>query len=88
VVASVPYKSVIGLSAARSRQPQWKRADATVADAKLPGGAFGFMKSDRNWLGIQTQQKTYVLRVDDDAMQRVTQSTIDRTGAHLTRLAK
>lgn len=88
VMASVPYRSVVGLSSARSRQPRWPKADGTDGEAKISGGALGFMKSDRNWLAIRTQDAVYVLRIDDGRLARVIQTATERTGTPIVRLAQ
>jgi hypothetical protein len=88
VIIAMPYGAVLGLSSSRSRQPRWRLLDGTVQDAKLPGGALGFIKSDRNWLGFLTQRGTYVFRVDDGRLDRLTQSATQRTGAPLVRVPK
>jgi hypothetical protein len=56
-------------------------------DAKMGGGAFGFLKSDKNWVGLVTAKATYVFRVEDGDLQNLTRTAVQRTGAPLVRLA-
>jgi hypothetical protein len=86
VTASMPYRSVLGLSSARSRQPRWRKADGTDGEARIGGGALGFIKSDRNWFAIRTADAVYVLRIDDGRLARILQTAMDRTGTPIVRL--
>ena len=52
------------------------------------GGAFGFLKGGRNWFGLQTKDSLLVLRVDDEAVGRVTAGLQERTGLTLQRLVE
>ncbi|HYT77624.1 MAG TPA: serine/threonine-protein kinase [Vicinamibacterales bacterium] len=88
VVASMPYGAVRRLSSSRSRQPRWRGPDGQVAEAKISAGALGFMKSDRNWLGIATQKAAYVFRVDDDRLRSFSDTATRRTGVPIVLLAK
>ena len=88
VIASLPYSAVRCLSSARSRQPRWRGPDGRVAETKVPGGALGFMKSDRNWIGIATQKAAYVFRVDDGRVTSLGESAAQRTGVPVVRLSK
>jgi serine/threonine-protein kinase len=87
LVGSFPYRSVRTVTSSRSKQPRWRDANGTVAEAKLSGGAFGFLKGDRNWIGFVTGTTAYVLRVEDGDLQKLTQTVVQRTGAPLVRLA-
>ena len=57
-----------------------------VKPMKVEGGAFGFLKGGRNWFGLQTKDFLLMLRVDDDAVGRVTAGLQERTGLKLQRL--
>jgi serine/threonine-protein kinase len=87
VVGSFPYQSVHTVTSTRSKQPRWKGPDGAVVDAKMGGGAFGFLKSDKNWVGLVTAKATYVFRVEDGDLQNLTRTAVQRTGAPLVRLA-
>ena len=47
-----------------------------------------FSKAARNWFGLQTKDSLLVLRVDDDAVGRVTAGLQERTGLTLQRLVE
>jgi len=87
VVGSFPYQSVHTVTSTRSKQPRWKGPDGTVVDAKMSSGAFGFLKSDKNWVALVTSKATYVFRVEDGDLQTLTHTAVERTGAQLVRLA-
>jgi serine/threonine-protein kinase len=80
LVASLPYEDVLTLSSSRSRQPRWRNANGTDSSADLPGGAFGFLKSDRTWIAIQTRDHTYVLRSARDDIAPLARTAAERTG--------
>ena len=80
LVASLPYENVLTLSSSRSRQPRWRNADGTESGADLGGGAFGFLKSDRTWMAIQTRDHTYVVRAVRDDIDALGRAAADRTG--------
>jgi len=87
VIGSIPYQSVHTVTATRSKQPRWRGPDGAVVDAKMSSGAFGFLKSDRNWVGLVTPSAAYVFRVDDGDLQKLTETATKRTGATLVRIA-
>jgi hypothetical protein len=80
MVASLPYSDVLTLSSSRSRQPRWRNANGTDSGADLGGGAFGFLKSDRTWLAIQTRDHTYVVRSNRDEIGPLARAAAERTG--------
>lgn len=80
LVASLPYEDVLTLSSSRSRRPRWRNADGTESGADLRGGAFGFLKSDRTWMAIQTHDHTYVVRAVRDDIETLARAASDRTG--------
>ena len=80
MVASLPYADVLTLSSSRSRQPRWRNANGTDSNSDLGGGAFGFLKSDRTWLAIQTKDHTYVVRSARDEIAPLARATSERTG--------
>ena len=86
VLGSFPYQNVHAVTSTRSRQPRWKGPDGAVVDAKMGGGAFGFLKSDKNWVALVTSKTTYVFRVEDGDLQNLTRAAVQRTGAQLVRL--
>jgi hypothetical protein len=87
VIGSLPYESVRTVTTTRSKQPRWRGPDGSIVDAKMSSGAFGFLKSDRNWIGLVTPTAAYVFRVDDDDLQKLTETVTKRTGATLVRLS-
>ena len=87
IVGTLPYQSVRTVTSTRSKQPRWRGPDGTVVDAKMSGGAFGFLKSDRNWVGLVTPTAAYVFRVEDGDVQKLTDTVTKRTGAALVRIA-
>jgi serine/threonine protein kinase len=80
LLGSLPYEEVLTLSSSRSRRPRWRNADGTESGADLGGGAFGFLKSDRTWLAIQTRDHTYVVRAARDGIESLAHAASDRTG--------
>jgi serine/threonine protein kinase len=80
LIASLPYDQVLTLSSSRSRRPRWRNADGTESGADVGGGAFGFLKSDRTWMAIQTREHTYVVRAAGDDIDPLARAASDRTG--------
>jgi hypothetical protein len=80
LVATLPYADVLTLSSSRSRQPRWRNANGTESGSDLGGGAFGFLKSDRTWLAIQTKDHTYVVRSARDEIAPLARAASERTG--------
>jgi len=87
LVASIPYADVVTLSSSRSRQPRWRNADGTEGTTDLHGGAFGFLKSDRTWIAIQTHEHTYVLRAERDDISPLARAAAERTGVPIQTIA-
>jgi eukaryotic-like serine/threonine-protein kinase len=87
LVASLPYDQVLTLSTSRSRQPRWRNANGTESGVDLGGGAFGFLKSDRTWLAIQTRDHTYVVRAARDDIQPLARAASERVGLPVERVA-
>ena len=71
-----------------SKQPLWNSPNGPAEAMKVDAGAFGFLKGGRNWFGLQTKDSLLVLRVDDDAVGRVTAGLQERTGLTLQRLVE
>ena len=86
LVASLPYEDVLTLSSSRSRRPRWRNADGSESGADLGGGAFGFLKSDRTWMAIQTRDHTYVVRAARDDIEPLARAASDRTGLAVVRV--
>jgi serine/threonine protein kinase len=84
----VPVDGVVGLTYSASRQPLWNSPGGPAEAMRVEGGAFGFLKGGRNWFGLQTKDSLLVLRVDDDAVGRVTVGLQERTGLQLQRLVE
>jgi hypothetical protein len=87
LVASIPYPDVMTLSSSHSRQPRWRNANGTEGSADLRGGAFGFLKSDRTWMAIQTHDHTYVVRAERDDIGPLARAASERTGVRVEKLA-
>ena len=85
---TIPIESVIGMTYSNSRQPLWNSPSGPAEAMKVDAGAFGFLKGGRNWFGLQTKDSLLVLRVDDDAVGRVTAGLQERTGLTLQRLVE
>jgi hypothetical protein len=85
---TIPIDSVIGMTYSNSRQPLWNSPSGPAEAMKVEAGAFGFLKGGRNWFGLQTKDSLLVLRVDDEAVRRVTAGLQERTGLTLQRLAE
>jgi eukaryotic-like serine/threonine-protein kinase len=82
----VPVAELLGLTYSNSKQPLWSSPTGPAEAMTVEGGAFGFMKRDRNWLGLRTNESLLVLRVDDAAVSRVIAGLQDRTGLTVARL--
>jgi hypothetical protein len=78
---------VITLSSSRSRQPRWRNANGSEGGADLRGGAFGFLKSERTWMAIQTRDHTYVVRADRDDIAPLARAASERTGRAVETIA-
>jgi eukaryotic-like serine/threonine-protein kinase len=85
---TIPIDSVIGMTYSNSRQPLWNSPSGPAEAMKVEAGAFGFLKGGRNWFGLQTKDSLLFLRVDDEAVGRVTAGLQERTGLTLQRLAE
>jgi hypothetical protein len=84
----VAVDSLVGLTYSSSKQPLWNSPDGPAEAMKVESGAFGFLKGGRNWFGLQTKDSLLVLRVDDEAVGRVTAGLQERTGLKLQRLTE
>jgi serine/threonine-protein kinase len=85
---TIPVDAVIGMTYSNSRQPLWNSPSGPAEAMKVEAGAFGFLKGGRNWFGLLTKDSLLVLRVDDEAVGRVTAGLQERTGLTLQRLAE
>ena len=85
---TIPIDSVVGMTYSNSRQPLWNSPSGPAEAMKVEAGAFGFLKGGRNWFGLQTKDSLLMLRVDDEAVGRVTAGLQERTGLTLQRLAE
>jgi eukaryotic-like serine/threonine-protein kinase len=85
---SVSIDDVVGVTYSNSKQPLWNSPNGPAEAMKVDAGAFGFLKGGRNWFGLQTKDSLLVLRVDDDAVGRVTAGLQERTGLTLQRLVE
>jgi serine/threonine-protein kinase len=85
---SIPIDEVVGVTYSNSKQPLWNSPNGPAEAMKVDAGAFGFLKGGRNWFGLQTKDSLLVLRVDDDAVGRVTAGLQERTGLTLQRLVE
>jgi len=86
VVATMPYAAVRVSSVSRSHQPRWRQPSGVQVEAKIGGGPLGFIKSDRTWIGIATQNIAYVFRVDDSRSEQLSTTITQRTGVAVVRL--
>jgi serine/threonine-protein kinase len=85
----VPIDSLIGLTYSSSKQPLWDSPNGPAEAMRVEGGAFGFLKGGKNnWFGLRTKDSLLVLRVDDDAIGRVTAGLQERSGLTLQRLVE
>jgi protein kinase-like protein len=85
----VPLDSLIGLTYSSSKQPLWDSPNGPAEAMRVEGGAFGFLKGGKNnWFGLRTKDSLLVLRVDDDAVGRVTAALQERSGLTLQRLVE
>ena len=87
LVASIPFSDVVTLSSSHSKQPRWRNVDGTEGTADLKNGAFGFLKSDRTWMAIQTHDHTYVLRAERDDIGPLARAASERTGIPVAKVA-
>jgi hypothetical protein len=85
---SLPVDSVVGMTYSNSKQPLWNSPNGPAEAMRVESGTFGFLKGGRNWFGLQTKDSLLVLRVDDDAVGRVTAGLQERTGLTLQRLVE
>jgi serine/threonine-protein kinase len=88
VLYSIPVLSITALTYSNSKQPLWNSPKGPAEAMRVESGAFGFLKGERNWFGIQTKESLLVLRVDDEAVARVIAGLQDRTGLTLERLVE
>ena len=85
----VPLDSLIGLTYSSSKQPLWDSPNGPAEAMRVEGGAFGFLKGGKNnWFGLRTKDSLLVLRVDDEAVGRVTAALQERSGLTLQRLVE
>ena len=86
VLYVVPVAALTGLTYSNSKQPLWDSPDGPAEAMRVEGGAFGFLKGGRNWIGLRTADSLLFLRVDDEIVGRVIAGLQDRTGLTVARL--
>jgi hypothetical protein len=89
VTRTVQYGDVIAVFYSRSREPRWRgpSGDALTV-AKIDGGGFGFLKTDRDWVTIRTKQQFIALRPDRAIVQRVVAALEERIGRAVIRVGR
>jgi serine/threonine-protein kinase len=88
VITTLPFSAVVGVSVSNSRQPMWNSPQGPAEMMKVEGGAFGFLKGERNWVGLRTATTSLVLSVDDQDLRRVIAAIEERTGNKVERVVE
>jgi hypothetical protein len=82
LLESIPYSGVQSVSYARGRQPLVATPAGPEPVVKV-GGAFGFLRGERNWITLHTANGFVVMRVDDDRLNPVLKAIQERTGRRI-----
>jgi hypothetical protein len=85
LLESIPYARVRAVSFSRGRQPLMNTSDGPEPVVKV-GGAFSFLRGDRNWITFHTPDGFVVMRVDDDRLNPVLTAIEERTGRRISRV--
>lgn len=76
-LGAMPYKAVAGATYVRARDPKWNAELASPPD-KLDVG--GMLRTDKNWLVVQSRESFLILRIDDANARTVLQTLTEKTG--------
>jgi predicted Ser/Thr protein kinase len=80
ILHSVPYSGVVSVSYSRGRDPLWNSPEGPVPVARMGGGTFGFIRSERHWIALRTKDTFVVLRLQDVQVKQVLGALAERTG--------
>jgi len=76
-LGAMPYKAVAAATYQRARDPKWN-ADLASPPEKLDVG--GMLRTDKNWLVVQSREAFLIFRLDDANVRPVLQTLTEKTG--------
>jgi hypothetical protein len=76
-LGAMSYKAVAGATYLRARDPKWN-ADLASPPDNLDVG--GMLRTDKNWLVIQSREAFLIFRLDDADVRTVLQTLTEKTG--------
>jgi len=76
-LGAMPYKAVAGATYLRARDPKWN-AELASPPENLDVG--GMLRTDKNWLVVQSREAFLILRLDDANVRTVLQTLTEKTG--------
>ena len=80
ILHSVPYSGVMSVSYSGGRDPLWNSPQGPAPVARMGGGAFGFLRSERHWIALRTRDAFVVLRLPDAQISQLLGAIQERTG--------
>jgi eukaryotic-like serine/threonine-protein kinase len=86
VITTLPFSAIVAVNVSNSKQPMWNSPQGPAEMMKVEGGALGFFKGERNWVGFRTATISLVLHVDDQDLRRVIAAIEERTGKTVERV--
>jgi hypothetical protein len=84
-IASIANGSLSGIFYARSKQPKWRDASGQEVVSRIDLGRMGFLRGDRNWIILLTNNDPVILRIEDNALRTVLPALEGRTGHKIQR---
>jgi hypothetical protein len=70
---------------ARSKQPRWRDANGQEVVSRIDLGPMGFLRGERNWIILLSQNEPIILRIEDSALRTVLPALQERTGLKVQR---
>ncbi len=79
----IPYADIKAATYSRSKHPRWKEGIGVALAVGIFAIPVFFMKSKKHWLTIQTDNDSYILRLDKNNFRAVTSTLEARIGKTL-----
>jgi hypothetical protein len=76
-LGAMSYRAVAGATYVRARDPKWN-ADLASPPENLDVG--GMLRTDKNWLVVQSREAFLIFRLDDASARTVLQTLTEKTG--------
>jgi serine/threonine-protein kinase len=81
-IAAWPYRSVLGATYVKARDPRW---DASLASPPDDVDVGGVLRTSKHWLVLQNRDAYLILRLSDSNYARIIEVLETRTGITVTR---